>query len=95
MGSRKTIEVEVDLDDFDNEELHQELKDRGFEIPNDMDDEEMIDCLEQSGYEVRWIGTTEEILDYKDGVMLNEIIEKFHNSSWIQREEIHKNATKQ
>jgi len=95
MGSRKTIEVDINLSDFDNEELYQELIERGFDFPQDsIDDEDMISSLEESGYEVRWLGSTEENLDYKDGVMLDEIIDKFHNSSWKEREEIYKNATK-
>jgi len=55
--------------------------------------QDLIEILDYNGYTV--IQDSENNLDHYDKVKFEELIEKYLKASWSEREEIHKNATKQ
>lgn len=57
-----------------------------------IDNSELVEHLEYNGYKV--IGDGVNSVDYGDGVLLDEIIQKFLTSNSFSREKIHKRVIK-
>ena len=83
---------EIDLEDFGESELVQALQNIGFDFISEVDTEDMIDAIESDGYEVTLENVIlDQDLDHIDQQMLDQIVNKFHNGSWDEREEMYKN----
>jgi hypothetical protein len=83
---------EIDLSDFSEEELVTALQNMGFDFISEVDTEDMIDAIESDGYEVTLENVIlDQDLDHIDQQMLDQIVNKFHNGSWDEREEMYKN----
>ncbi len=81
-------EFESNLDDFDDDDLIEELDDRSYDFYKHIRDEDyMIELLEEKGYVVS--SPREIMLDIYDENNLCEIIKKFHNATFEQREKIY------
>lgn len=93
------IEVLIDLKD-----IRQEVKEFAidyYDLINEddcecaeadaweLEDADMIDVLEQRGYTVIEDAKTVDILDLIDAKRLDEIVQKFRNGSFSEREEIY------
>jgi hypothetical protein len=86
LNMRHEEDFESSLDDFDEDELIEELKSRGHNFSKQIGEEECIDFLEDSGYTI----TADEAvvgngLDYVDAQRLEEIQKKFIDSSWDEK----------
>jgi hypothetical protein len=83
-------DFESSLDDFDKDDLIEELESRGHNFSKQIGEEGCIDFLEDSGYTVT---TDEDVvgneLDYVDAQLLEAIQKKFINSSWDERLVMH------
>lgn len=86
-----------DLSEADQDDLVEELRDRGYTFIAGADDEAMINELEKSGYKCIYEYDQEyydflEIadLDVQDMHMLKEITKKFMNASVFEKADIHK-----
>jgi hypothetical protein len=65
MGRYKRVQVEVDLDDFDDEDLIDELEFRGIKVElSDYSDDELLEHLESRGVSyLKSHVTCEQLLD--------------------------------
>lgn len=86
-----------DLSDADQDDMIEELRDRGYNFLNGADDEALIDAVENNGYKCIYEYDQEyydflEIadLDVQDMHMLKEITKKFMNASVFEKADIHK-----
>lgn len=86
-----------DLSEADQDELVEELRDRGYTFIAGADDEAMINELEKSGYKCIYEYDQEYYdylktcnLDYQDMMMLKEITKRYLDSSVFVKADIHK-----
>lgn len=86
-----------DLSDADQDDMVEELRDRGYNFLNGADDEALIDAVEKNGYKCIYEYDKEyyhflEIaqLDVQDLHMLKEITKRFIDSSVFKKADIHK-----
>lgn len=86
----KKENVPQELEDYSDWELVDELELRDYDFSDKISEEEMIDYLEDSGYYVKEEDEEfdSEGLDIVDEKRLAEIIEKFKNGSWSEREDL-------
>lgn len=85
-------ESNYSLDDFDRSDIVDYLEDEGYDFIERVTYEEMIECLESDGYIVSEKPLiTKNNLDYVDNTYLEEIIGKFKNANWEERENMYHN----
>jgi len=77
---------------YTDDDLVQELHNRGFHFIDETDKEDMIEFLEERGHEVCLQNNIESELDIIDEQRLDQITEKFISGSWAEREEMYKNV---
>lgn len=82
----KTIDVEVDLDDWSSDELIEELQDRNYNFIKEIDLEEAIDYVESCGYTIERGDNIVEDLD------LEELISNFLSADFTKRDLILKSS---
>lgn len=85
-----------DLSDADQDDMVEELRDRGYNFLRGADDEAMINELEKSGYKCIYEYDQEYYdflqiadLDVQDMHMLKEITKKFMNASVFEKADIY------
>lgn len=79
------------VDDASENDLVWELKNRNFDFLDEVDQDDMIEYLQRDGYTVDDVdGSMHSDLDYMDAAMLDEITQKFLESSVFDRENIYK-----
>lgn len=83
---RKDIEITVDLDDWETDELIEELQDRNYDFIKEVDLEDAIDYVEENGYVVERGGNIVEDLD------LEELISNFLSADFTKRDLILKSS---
>ena len=94
--SEKGVTINVSLYDFDSDEIREYAKNYLGLISEsdiaDFDDDDLLTELEHRGWDITgWYRSSIEVeLDYKDQEILREIIGKFNNASWQEREDIWK-----
>lgn len=82
--------AQVSLEDFDEYNIIQHLREEGYDFSIEVDTEDMISRLESEGYTVLENSIQEEnSLDIIDSRMLEEIKDIFINSSVFERERIY------
>lgn len=87
--------VIVSLEDFDEDDMIQHLKEEGYDFSIEVDTEDIISRLESEGYTVLENSIQEEnSLDIIDSRMLKEIKGIFINASVFERERIYNLITK-
>lgn len=86
LDMRHEDEFESSLDDFDKDDLIEELELRGHNFSYQIGEEDCIDFLEDSGYTITAdkdvVGSG---LDYVDAQRLEDIQKKFMDSNWDDR----------
>ncbi len=85
-----------ELDDYTEADIVQELKNRDFDFIEEVEDHEMIEYLESIGTQVfdeNFVPKDEEFVDHNDLIKLEEIKQKFIDSSWADREIIYRVIT--
>ena len=87
-------QVVVTLEDFDEDDMIQHLREEGYDFSVEVDIEEMIEQLESEGYTVLTNSEADDGLDIVDSRMLEEIKGVFINSSVFEREKIYNLITK-
>lgn len=77
--------IEINLDIFDTDDLVYELHERGFNFMDEVDEEDLAEYIEATAYG----RVTQNTLDNVDQKYLEEIIQKFHQSSLLERQEMY------
>lgn len=85
----KTIEVEVDLDDWETDELIEELQDRNYNFIKEIDLDETIDYVESCGYTLDGNLKGDNIVEDLD---LEELISNFLTADFNKRDLILKSS---
>ena len=82
---RKDIEVTVDLDDWETDELIEELQDRNYNFIKEIDLDEAIEYVESCGYRVEGSSLGDNIVE---NLQLEELISNFLSADFKKREEM-------
>jgi hypothetical protein len=85
---RHEDDFESRIEDFTDDDLIKELKSNGYDFTRQLNEEQCIDYLESEGYKIDMPNNFDE-LDNIDQSKLEEIINLYYNSSWIEREKIY------
>lgn len=85
----KTIEVEVDLDDWSSDELIRELENRNYNFIKEVDLDEAIEYVEKNGYTLDGDFKGDNIVEDLD---LEELVSNFLSADFQKRDLILKSS---
>ena len=85
----KTIEVEVDLDDWSSDELIRELENRNYNFIEEVDLDEAIKYVEKNGYTLDGDFKGDNIVEDLD---LEELVSNFLSADFNKRDLILKSS---
>jgi len=86
---RKDIEVTVDLDDWETDELIEELQDRNYNFIKEVNLDEAIDYVESCGYRVEGSSSGDNIVE---NLQLEELVSNFLSADFNKRDLILKSS---
>jgi len=88
LNMRHEDDFESSLDDFDDDELLEALKNNYYNFAKEVEEDEMIEYLEERGYTVEADSRSTPEYDYVDNCLFYDIVNKFNSLDCFSRQKM-------